>query len=632
MSGLRDLFRPQLLLLLLAFGYVSHAGVAQQDPAQVHHVAGYRLASRVRGELAADRPADSTPGNISLASSSSTPNPWQFLATLPGAFVHDISFASATTGFAVAENGQVWKTTNGGATWSEIVNLGFPYEWFGVHAFNANDVVISGFDDHNSHNGMIRWSHDGGATWSNDIPITTTSWTYRVRFADAAHGMILDSAQTAQITTDGGAAAADWETVNANTDGTWFGDQYRLLPDLHAAAAGIDYCSSADGGATWKCRPSIDSIFDGGAFFVDDNHGWVGGGEISPNVQGWLHRTTDGGQTWSGRVLNAPWPIREIRFVSPLIGWAAGGNSFSGVGGIYFTSDGGQTWSLDVDSAGHEMKACDAQLTGGGYQVWCAGSNGSPNAVIYSVQGAAIPIFSPAPGTFNSSQSVTLSTATPNATIYYTTDGSSPTTASAVYASAIPVSSTTAIQAIAISAGTAPSVLASGTYTIVPPQLKFVGSAPSLTVVAGNAASAQISIQSNATAANVTFSCSGLPAGAQCSFSPSSLTATTQPANVTVTISTSATLASQARNGAQALALLFPGALLLACLLLPGCRRAGSYSILAISLGCGLLATGCGSSAGNRPSPVPVQAAVTVTASSPTAASASTQISLTVDP
>jgi hypothetical protein len=46
---------------------------------------------------------------------------------------------------------------------------------------------------------------------------------------------------------------------------------------------------------------------------------------------------------------------------------------------------------------------------------------------------AATPTFSPAGGTYASAQSVTIGTTTPSATIYYTTNGSTPTTSSAVY-------------------------------------------------------------------------------------------------------------------------------------------------------------------------------------------------------
>lgn len=77
------------------------------------------------------------------------------------------------------------------------------------------------------------------------------------------------------------------------------------------------------------------------------------------------------------------------------------------------------------------------------------------------------PTFSPAAGIYDEAQDVTLSCATDGATIYYTTDGSEPTTASTLYSTAINVATTTTIKAIAVK-GEDSSAVAAATYTIVP--------------------------------------------------------------------------------------------------------------------------------------------------------------------
>lgn len=79
------------------------------------------------------------------------------------------------------------------------------------------------------------------------------------------------------------------------------------------------------------------------------------------------------------------------------------------------------------------------------------------------------PTFTPAPGTYTSAQWVTLSAAT-GATIYYTTDGSTPTTAMRTYVSPIQVGLTTTIKAMAVATGYDYSAVASGTYTIQAPE------------------------------------------------------------------------------------------------------------------------------------------------------------------
>ena len=78
----------------------------------------------------------------------------------------------------------------------------------------------------------------------------------------------------------------------------------------------------------------------------------------------------------------------------------------------------------------------------------------------------ATPAFSPAGGTYTSARSVSISDATPGATIYYTTDGSTPTTASPVYGGPITVTQTTTVKAMAAAVGMANSAVASATYTI----------------------------------------------------------------------------------------------------------------------------------------------------------------------
>ena len=86
-----------------------------------------------------------------------------------------------------------------------------------------------------------------------------------------------------------------------------------------------------------------------------------------------------------------------------------------------------------------------------------------------TVETVATPTFSPEEGTYTEAQNVTINCTTSGATIYYTTDGNDPTTSSSVYSSAIPVSSTTTIKAIAVKDGMNNSQVASATYTINAP-------------------------------------------------------------------------------------------------------------------------------------------------------------------
>jgi hypothetical protein len=91
---------------------------------------------------------------------------------------------------------------------------------------------------------------------------------------------------------------------------------------------------------------------------------------------------------------------------------------------------------------------------------------------------AATPVISPASGTYNSIQSVTIADSTPNSTIYYTLDGTYPTASSPVYKGAIKATTTTNVVAIASATQFDTSGAAQASYAIVAP-------APSITPESG---------------------------------------------------------------------------------------------------------------------------------------------------
>ena len=87
-----------------------------------------------------------------------------------------------------------------------------------------------------------------------------------------------------------------------------------------------------------------------------------------------------------------------------------------------------------------------------------------------NLQVVALPAFSVASGTYQTQQSIALSTTTPNATIYYTTDGTDPSTASAEFDPAhpiiVPLHTSVTIKAMADRAGWISSQIATATYTV----------------------------------------------------------------------------------------------------------------------------------------------------------------------
>ena len=85
----------------------------------------------------------------------------------------------------------------------------------------------------------------------------------------------------------------------------------------------------------------------------------------------------------------------------------------------------------------------------------------------YTIQSAAAtPTFSPGAGSYSSPRSVTISDSSAGTNIYYTTNGTTPTTSSAIYTGPITVSATTTLNAIAVGNGFSPSAVASAVYNI----------------------------------------------------------------------------------------------------------------------------------------------------------------------
>jgi len=100
--------------------------------------------------------------------------------------------------------------------------------------------------------------------------------------------------------------------------------------------------------------------------------------------------------------------------------------------------------------------------------LWGIGMGGKwPAARLGPANTAAAPTFDPPAGTYSSSQSVTISTATGGATIRYTVDGSTPSESmGAVYGSPVSVSSTQTLKAIAYKSGLDDSSVMQAAYTI----------------------------------------------------------------------------------------------------------------------------------------------------------------------
>jgi hypothetical protein len=254
-----------------------------------------------------------------------------------------------------------------------------------------------------------------------------------------------------------------------------------------------------------------------------------------------------------------------------------------------------------------------------------------------STPSVAAPTFSPSAGTYSSTQTVTISDATAGAYILYTTNGTTPTILNSNTNTSpvtLTVASTETIEAVgavpfATGSGYTYSAVTSATYTITP-NFSVAISPASLTVTGGQSGTATVSVTpAHGFASAVSFSCSGLPAGAICSFSPATVTPSgTAASTTTLTVSTSAASAAVRHDSRP----LLPGVTLALGLCLLGWRKRRALQLVLLLLisAAGLsLLSGCGGSS-STPTPQATTSTVTVTATSGTLQNTAT-FSLTVN-
>jgi hypothetical protein len=393
-----------------------------------------------------------------------------------------------TNGASQGNTGQIWHLT---ATSN------------GYYTLKSQDIVNAGVSsciepsDDSTASGAQIVINDGCDTPSNAqqwtfVPATVApppvaNGTYEIQ--NLASGMVLDGGAS-------GTPAGTWVVQDASTNGTnqaWAvsssGGNYTILGvanglslddygDATANGSEIDsWTINGSGGQTWYLTPASSGYFT----IASQDMAQAGPGTCIEPSSG---STASGAQIVINSGCNTPTSAEQWKFVpvsnlgtgpaTPTFNPGAGSYNIQASvaistatpgATIYYTTDGTTPTTSSAVYSGpitvttsETLKAMD---TAAGYTQQSAVASAA-----YTITHlAATPTFSPAEGTYNSPQSVTI-TATSGATIYYTIDGSTPTTDSTVYTGSIEVSSSETIQAIAAAPGYTSSAVGSASYTI----------------------------------------------------------------------------------------------------------------------------------------------------------------------
>ena len=199
--------------------------------------------------------------------------------------------------------------------------------------------------------------------------------------------------------------------------------------------------------------------------------------------------TTPGGSYNVHAVLTqAGFPLPIVTLTSPGNNDTYYGEDVNVRGSIYLEDSQGNLYSFEGNQAILQMNDQNQiisvynnhfqevlSLSPGTYQITirCNTENGitgfSEPVMIFVSDTVAPPQFFPPPTVYDGPQNVYMESATPEAQIYYTTDGSDPSQSSQLYQGPIYIATTTTLKARAYKQGVSPSPVTSGTYTITVP-------------------------------------------------------------------------------------------------------------------------------------------------------------------
>ncbi len=172
----------------------------------------------------------------------------------------------------------------------------------------------------------------------------------------------------------------------------------------------------------------------------------------------------------SGQILT-PDPNCPLSSSSAIFSWSAGsasaywltvGTTFGGTDICSSGQTGGHSWSVsNIPTDGRPIYVRLWSLVSG---TWV----NPPQDYTYQAEAAGVmpPIIAPATGTYKKKVTVNMATGTPGAIIYYTLNGTTPTTSASVFSKPFTLKQTTTVRAIAIESGVPDSPVAAAGYTI----------------------------------------------------------------------------------------------------------------------------------------------------------------------
>jgi alpha-tubulin suppressor-like RCC1 family protein len=299
----------------------------------------------------------------------------------------------------------------------------------------------------------------------SDGTVRATGYNFYGMLGDGTTTQRTSSVAVSTITGITAIAAGGSHSYARKSDGTVFGWGFNGNGQV------------GDGTTTQRNSPTaLTTLSSMSLIAAGQNHGIA----VSSTAVVWVWGTNANGQIGDGTTTqrNTPIAISDADYA-----WKVGTPVFSVAGGSYttektvavtcattgatvhYTLDGATPTESDPTIASGSSLTIDQTRTLKAL-AWKTGLGASNLASAIYTLSVAAPSFSPAGGTYTTPKTVTISTTSPGATIRYTLDGSTPTEASAVYASPLEIGTSTSVKAIGLRTNWTSSAVASATYTM----------------------------------------------------------------------------------------------------------------------------------------------------------------------
>jgi len=225
-----------------------------------------------------------------------------------------VTFPDANTGYAVGFNGTIIKSNNGGVSWTAQTS-GTTEDLCAVSFIDVNTGYAVGGQ---TSIGKIFKTTNGGTTWS---PVSISSgvlWT--CYFLNANTGWVAGSGKAIYKTTDGGSTWTSHLAVTlANVD---VNSIQFLDANTGYIAMGDGIEKTTDGGLTYSEVYSVSGLNLFSLSFVNTQKGWTVG------TTGALAMTTNGGANWTTQSGGGSGTNMCVHMKSGTLGYAVGSDGF----------------------------------------------------------------------------------------------------------------------------------------------------------------------------------------------------------------------------------------------------------------------------------------------------------------